>query len=182
MESPAIRMDTVEKLERFGYLLFMPLTPQQFRAVVAKEADWTYAGLMYDNLLRSYLRHGRNAIVAEGMAMRATKEWWIDNIDDNTRKRIKKMYYEGNRKFLINLMWNHPYGTNHPFAILQNGLPLWDLPTILGKVIAPEAVTIVIDKIKVLGGTGKCYEVRFVKENPQGTQWGISVKEYTPPS
>ena len=90
-------------------------------------------------------------------------------------ERIKQSVESGNKKekadpfldipavdtFVINLERNWPYRTNPPFQILRNGLPIWDLPRILGMVFPQSTANRIVRKVEELGGRGEIYEVQI---------------------
>jgi len=62
--------------------------------------------------------------------------------------------------FKINLSRNYPYRTNSPFQILRNGLPIWDLPRILGMIFPSSIANRIIYEVEALGSHG-IYEVQL---------------------
>ena len=64
-------------------------------------------------------------------------------------------------RFIINLEINSPYGDHDPWTCLGNGVPLFGLKNVLGKVMAPMVVRKILEEIKRLGGAWRKYEVTF---------------------
>ena len=63
--------------------------------------------------------------------------------------------------FTINLERNTPYLDNPPFLMMRNGLPLYDLPRVLGLVYPASIANAIVGKIEDLGGRGHTYEVQI---------------------
>ena len=64
-------------------------------------------------------------------------------------------------RFTVNLEINSPYCDYDPWTCLNNGVPLFDLKNVLGKIMAPVVVRKILEEIKRLGGAGRKYEVTF---------------------
>ena len=64
-------------------------------------------------------------------------------------------------RFIINLTLPYPYGKNHPWVILENGVPIFDVGSVLGEVLAPSVVGKIMGEIMRFGGAGKNYQVTF---------------------
>ena len=67
-------------------------------------------------------------------------------------------------RFIVNLELPAPYSNHDPWTCLNNGVPLFDLENVLGKVIGPNTVSKILEEIRRLGGDGRKYEVTFVYE------------------
>jgi hypothetical protein len=64
--------------------------------------------------------------------------------------------------FIVNLGLPAPYCNYDPWTCLRNGVPIFDLKNVLGKVIAPDTVRKIMEEIKRLGDAGRKYEVTFL--------------------
>jgi len=76
-------------------------------------------------------------------------------------------------KLIINLTRNWPYGSNPPLECLKNGVPIYDLERLLGKILPLKPVKFIIKEIKKHRGSGNVlsgtmYEVRISRGS-----WGI---------
>lgn len=174
----AADIDTPQKLELFSKLMIDLMTPQEFREAIKLEAGFTEAGLMYDNLLRHWLRHSPAANLAERRAMARTKYWWFSEVDEKIKLAVKARYYGTVEKLTINTARSWPYGRNDYWTILYNGVPTWELPKILTIAYGPEASRVITEKINQQGGRGY-YEVRFLPPTAGSINHGVSVKKIT---
>jgi hypothetical protein len=64
-------------------------------------------------------------------------------------------------RFIVNLELPSPYWNNDSWTCLNNGVPIFDLKNVLGKVMAPKVVRKIFEEIKRQGGAGRKYEVTF---------------------
>jgi len=64
-------------------------------------------------------------------------------------------------RFIVNLELPAPYGNNDPWTCLNNGVPIFDLRNVLGKVMAPNVVRKIVKEIMRFGGAGQNYQVTF---------------------
>lgn len=67
--------------------------------------------------------------------------------------------------FVINLSQNHPYGSNGPWQILRNGVPIWELPRILSSIYPPRIVRRIISEIYDQGAAKTVYFVEIIHRN-----------------
>lgn len=67
--------------------------------------------------------------------------------------------------FVINLSQNYPYGSNGPWQILRNGVPIWELPRILGAIYPPRIVRRIISEIYDQGAARTVYFVEIIHRN-----------------
>ncbi len=77
---------------------------------------------------------------------------------------VKDYAFPPGTRFIVNLGLPSPYSNNDPWTCLRNGVPIFDLENVLGKVMAPDTVSKVLEGIKLYGSAGKKYEVIFVYE------------------
>jgi len=64
-------------------------------------------------------------------------------------------------RFIINLELPAPYCDYDPWTCLNNGVPIFDLGNVLGKVMAPNVVGKIMGEIMRFGGAGQNYQVTF---------------------
>jgi hypothetical protein len=74
---------------------------------------------------------------------------------------VRDVSFPPGTRFIVNLELPAPYWNNDPWTCLNNGVPIFDLKNVLGKVIAPDTVRKIIEEIKRRGGAGRKYEVTF---------------------
>ena len=166
-----------EKVMTLARLFISPMTPKDFRQLIASEKDFTFAGIMYDTLLTKKLKNRRvSPLESELRVMIDLKTWWLGQLTQETLNKLSQIYLKTAGKFLINLTRNYPYKNNPPFLVLRNGVPIWDLERILGIVLSREAVIQIMKQIQEKGGPLHYYEVWIRQNHPTNpTRWDVIV-------
>lgn len=119
--------------------------------------------------VRKYIREAKAERTSDNKRLNATapERVYVTHRSETTPIPIviRDNSFPPGTRFIVNIEINTPYGNNDPWTCLNNGLPIFDLKRVLGKVMGPVVVRKIMEEVNRLGGAGWKYEVSFRLES-----------------